>query len=320
MGNDVNFTMGYNAVNISVENNATGPVKLNAFKKATNLFPTWEAEDFILYKSKYMRACMDAGVPMAPTIFCMKGKRNPTQLLKQIKDRGWKTFVMKQSESGFCLGFCKLTVEKCEKDPSILANYFSDYAHCPEFIVQEAIEGFTRNWETRCFWFNGKFQYAIANMAAVSTKDNKERIVTGSDIPKEFLENAKRIGAQAIKVLPDLKLPNGESVKNVLVRTDIGCSDSQLHDRDTHWDPKKKTFFLNEIEPSSTTYFVRWLKHDCIPVYGKLYAQKAREIYKKMQHGKRGRGTSTKPMTVSQVAKKVKPVKVLNAMKLKAKK
>jgi len=92
---------------------------------------------------------------------------------------------MKQSESGFCLGFCKLTVEKCEKDPGILANYFSDYAHCPEFIVQEAIEGFTRNWETRCFWFNGKFQYAIANMAAVSTKDNKERIVTGSDIPKE---------------------------------------------------------------------------------------------------------------------------------------
>merc|ERR1712061_429255 len=119
-------------------------------------------------------------------------------------------------------------------------------------------------------------------MAAVSSKDNKERIVTGSDIPKEFLENAKRIGAQAIKVLPDLKLPNGESVKNVLVRTDIGCSDSQIYDRDYDWDPKKKTFFLNEIEPSSTTYFVRWLKFDCLPLYGKLYAAKAREIYKHM--------------------------------------
>merc|ERR1740121_1859409 len=89
---------------------------------------------------------------MAPTIFALKGNRSPIRLLKQIKERGWKTFVMKQSESGFSLGFCKLTVEQCDSDPSILATYFKDYAHCPEFIVQEAIEGFTRNWETRCFW------------------------------------------------------------------------------------------------------------------------------------------------------------------------
>merc|ERR1719293_615239 len=171
---------------------------------------------------------MDAGVPMAPTIFAIKGKRSPAQLMAQIKERGWKTFVMKQSESGFSLGFCKFTVDECEKDPSILATYFKDWSHCPEFIVQEAIEGFTRNWETRCFWFNGKFLYAIANMAAVSAKDSKERIVTGNDIPKEFLENAKRIGQQAIKVLPELQT-GGAPVKNVLVRTDVGCSDSQLH-------------------------------------------------------------------------------------------
>merc|ERR1712227_1063324 len=96
-------------------------------------------------------------------------------------------------------------VAECEKDLSILAQYFKESKDCPDFIVQEAIEGFTRNWETRCFWFNGKFLYAIANIAAVSSKESKERIVTGDDIPKEFLENAKRIGAQAIKCLPDLQ-------------------------------------------------------------------------------------------------------------------
>merc|ERR1712151_661385 len=149
--------------------------------------------------------------------------------------------------------------------------------------------------------------------AAVSTKDNKERIVTGKDIPKDFLDNAKRIGREAIKVLPDLKLPNGESVKNVLVRTDIGCSDSQIHDRNTHWNPKKKTFFLNEIEPSSTTYFVRWLKHDCIPVYGKLYAQKAREIYRKMQRGKTiARGTGKTLSKGAKTTSKPRPKKVLS--------
>lgn len=305
--NDLNFTMGYNGVNISVENNASGPAKWRAFKKSTNLFPTWTIEEFILNKSKYMKACMSAGVPMAPTIFAPKGKRSASQLLKQIKARGWKEFVLKQSESGFCLGFMKLSVEKCEKNPKILESYFKDYAHCPEFIVQEAIAGFTRNWETRCFWFNGKFLYAIANQAGVSTKDGKERIITGNEIPKEFLENAKRIGAQAIKALPEMKTSNGKAAKHILLRTDIGCSDSQLHDIHTNWNPNKRTFFLNEIEPSSTTYFVRWLKFDCIPMYGKLYAQKAREIYRLTNGAKKSgsRKTKARPMQKRSFGKKV---------------
>merc|ERR1711920_865044 len=53
--------------------------------------------------------------------------------------------------------------------------------------------------------------------------------------------------------------------------------------KDTKWDPSKKTFFVNEIEPSSTTYFVRWLKFDSMPMMGRLYASKAREIYKHMK-------------------------------------
>merc|ERR1712048_1199282 len=132
----------------------------------------------------------------------------------------------------------------------------------------------------------------------------------------EFLENAKRIGAQAIKVLPDLKLPNGESVKNVLVRTDIGCSDSQIHDRDTWGDPKKKTFFLNEIEPSSTTYFVRWLKFDCIPMYAKLYVEKAREIYRAMKV-KKPASTHTRSRIIKVRTKPAASAKVLKTGKLK---
>jgi len=306
--NDVNFTLGYNAVNISVEGGDTpaSAAKMKAFKKSKNLVPTWAQEEFILHKSHYMKACMDAGVPMAPTIFAMKNHRSPTQLLKQIKARGWKTFVMKQSESGFCLGFKKLTVEQCERNPSILAEYFSDYAHCPEYIVQEAIEGFTRNWETRCFWWNGKFLYAIANMAAVSTNDGKERIITGDDIPKEFLENAKRIGRQAIKAIPKMKLPNGKTIDQVLLRTDIGCCDSEIHDNTYNWNKNKKTFFLNEIEPNSTTYFVRWLKFDCMPLYGKLYARSAREIYKKMHGGGKPTKRSTAKATTTKVTKATK--------------
>merc|ERR1719192_1898472 len=118
----------------------------------------------------------------------------------------------------FSLGFRKLSVEECEKDPKILRDYFEEFADCPEYVVQESIEGFTRNWETRCFWFNGEFLYAIANKAAVSTEDGKEYIVTGDDIPEEFLEAAKRIGKEALKCLPQLKTPAGQPVPMTLIR------------------------------------------------------------------------------------------------------
>merc|ERR1712151_68129 len=125
----------------------------------------------------------------------------------------------------------------------------------------------------------------------------------------------------------------GGTVPMILMRTDIGCSDSQIYDRDTHWDPSVKTFFLNEIEPSSTTYFVRHLKFDCIPMYAKLYVEKAREIYKAMKREQiqkvptPARSTPVKmkaKLPVSTPVKaKTKPAvstKVLKTGKLKAKK
>ena len=51
-----------------------------------------------------------------------------------------------------------------------------------------------------------------------------------------------------------------------LIRTDVGCSDSQLHDKHTDWDPNGRTFFLNEIEYGGTTYFIRHLKEAFLEV------------------------------------------------------
>ena len=52
----------------------------------------------------------------------------------------------------------------------------------------------------------------------------------------------------------------GQPIDMTLIRTDVGCSDSQLHDKNTNWDPNGRTFFLNEIEYGGTTYFIRHLK------------------------------------------------------------
>merc|ERR1712113_867422 len=130
-------------------------------------------------------------------------------------------------------------------------------------------------------------------------------------------------GEQAIKVLPKLKTAGGKSVKNIMVRCDIGCSDSQVYDKDTKWDPTKKTFFVNEIEPSSTTYFVRFLKFDSMPMWGQLYAQKAREIYRHMKAAgttaaDRMRAKAAKGKTAAK-KKAASKVNVLKVGKLKAK-
>jgi len=196
-----------------------------------------------------------------------------------------------------------------------LEDYFEEYPEPPEYIVQEAIAGFVRNWETRCFWFNGEFLYAIANKAAVSTDDGEERIITGDDIPEEFLENAKRIGREALKVLPQLKAPNGQPIPMTLIRTDIGCSDSEIHDCNTHWDPTKKTFFLNEIEYGGTTYFVRHLKFDCVPLWAKLYVDKALEIRDSMVTAKEVNGEPKQKRDRVQRAILKKPAKAKAVLK-----
>jgi len=299
--NMVNFIIGYDVINAVFEGKARLNAMVKMFKGCGNLVPSYDVQEFIYMKSSYMNELKRLGVPMAPTIFAYKKDRTPEGLLNQIKERGWRMFVMKQSYMAFSLGFCKLSVEECEKDPKILKDYFAEHSECPEYVVQEAIEGFVRNWETRCFWFNGEFLYAIANKAAVSTDDGVERIVTGDDIPEEFLENAKRIGREALKCLPECKTPDGQAVPMTLIRTDIGCSDTQVYDKDTHWDPTKKTFFLNEIEYGGTTYFIRHLQFDSMPLWGRLYAEKAREIHARMQErsgepmAKRARTAASSP-------------------------
>jgi hypothetical protein len=278
-----NFIVGYDVLDAMCEGAVKFAVVSNAFKMCGNIMPSWEVQEAIYMKSGYMNEAARLGVPMAPTIFAVKGTRSPQALLDEIQARGWHHFVMKQSYGFGSAGFKKLSVEECEHNPEILKEYFATHDECPEYVVQEFIEGFCRNWEVRCFWFNGEFKYAIANRAAVSCAEGEKVGVIGEDeIPQEFLDNAKRIGKLALKSLPQLTTPDGHPIGMTLIRTDIGCADSKVYDKDTHWNPNEKTFFLNEIEYGGTTYFPRVLKFDAIPMYADLYVSKAFEIQSKM--------------------------------------
>merc|ERR1740138_973772 len=243
-----NFIVGYDVLDAMCEGAVKLAVVTTAFKSCGNIMPSWEVQEAIYMKS-----------------------------------RGWQQFVMKQSYGFGSAGFKKLSVKECEEKPAILEEYFNAHPDCPEYVVQECIEGFCRNWEVRCFWFNGEFKYAIANRAAVSQSEGeKVGVIPEDQIPPDFLENAKRIGKHALESLPLLTTPNGQPIGMTLIRTDIGCADSKVYDKDTHWDPDAKTFFLNEIEYGGTTYFPRVLKFDAIPMWAEMYASKALQIHEKM--------------------------------------
>merc|ERR1719230_265129 len=282
--NVCNFIVGYDVLDAMCEGEEKLAMVTHAFKTCGNIMPSWEVQESIYMKSGYMTEAARLGVPMAPTIFAPKDTREPLALLQEIKARGWQHFVMKQSYGFGSAGFKKLSVKECEEKPELLQDYFDGHADCPEYVVQEFIEGFCRNWEVRCFWFNGEFLYAMANRAAVSTAEGeKVGIITGDDIPQEFLEHAKQIGKEALKTLPQLTTPEGHPIGMTCIRTDVGVSDSPVHDKDyTHWNANDRTFFLNEIEYGGTTYFARALKFDCIPLWAQLYAKKALEIHEKM--------------------------------------
>merc|ERR1719310_231097 len=228
-------------------------------------------------KSIYMKKAMEIGVPVAPTMFAYKENRTPEMLLEQIQSRGWKRFILKQSYAAYSIGVRKMDVEDCVANPQKLRDYFDEFPDCPEYVVQEFIEGFTRNWEVRCFWFNGEFLYAIGNRAAVSQAEGENvGIITEEDIPAHFLKRAKEIGKQALGALP-------QDGTLTCMRTDIGCSDSHIYDHSCqHWNEVDEFFFLNEIEQSASTYFARILKFDCIPTWANFYANKAKDFKEKM--------------------------------------
>merc|ERR1719217_606726 len=195
--NACNFIVGYDILDAMCEGEAKLAVVTDAFKNCGNIVPSWEVQEAIYMKSGYMGEAARLGVPMAPTIFAVKGSRTPDALLQEIQARGWQCFVMKQSYGFGSAGFMKLSVQECQEKPEILKEYFDAHSECPEYVVQEFIEGFCRNWEVRCFWFNGEFLYAIGNRASVSTSEGeKVGVINQDEIPAEFLENAKRIGKQ----------------------------------------------------------------------------------------------------------------------------
>merc|ERR1711904_663972 len=75
--NTCNFVIGYDILDAMCEGEEQLAAVESAFKNCENTLPSWEVQEAIYMKSKYMKRAAELGVPIAPTIYAAKEDRNP---------------------------------------------------------------------------------------------------------------------------------------------------------------------------------------------------------------------------------------------------
>lgn len=274
--NDVNFVIGADYLNARLADPKKGDSSAHAKKvlkalksKEGKCFPDWKLQDWVYWKNKYMKQCMKAGVPMLPTIF-LGSRPDCKKLLKDIKARGWKRFVIKPEMSCWSIGFLAAYTSECEEDPSKLEEHFAR-SKMPAYLVQEFLESkefpgqsFS---EVRCWWINGEFSHAAETTAQDETKGIDGIVIPP---PKSDLAQAVEVGRRAMEQVMKVSKFQGKSTPPPLIRTDIGVCDFQIKGLSTG---KKRTFFLNEIENMGTNWLTRYHANDAKGLRGRSYPE-----------------------------------------------
>jgi hypothetical protein len=266
--NDINFLLGYDLV--TEFNN--DPIQYKKIKKifelaSSKVWPRWKTQNFIYNKGDYAKFLEKNNIPVAPSIQVKripKSKASLTTLVNKLKSTGWESIIAKPELSAWSIGIEKIDTRDLTVDR--LLEYFNEYGDYPRFIFQQALRGFSKKWEIRLFYLNGKFKYAIGNKAVIAT-GNKE-IVTNSP-PKADLDRVVRLGNKIIKMFPKTKI-GLRTIEPTMVRMDFGCClNNSLNSKD---------YFLNEIENQAANYFTKHLKFDVVPDYGKAFIKTTEQV------------------------------------------
>ena len=266
--NDLNFTLGFNLVEISrISDKRENKIRKIFKNPKSKVIPEWKLQDFIYQKGDYLKYFGRMGIPITPLIV-VKKEKNIKKIINQIKRKKWKDFIIKPYFSGDSIGFIKLNTKEVEENPRLLKDYFKEYGYFPGFVFQEALRGFSKFWEYRLFYLNGKFSYAIGNKAPVSTGHNE---MIAKTVPKKKIAKLKRIGNKIMRIVPHIKL-KGKKIPPAFIRMDFGCCLGNTLN--------KNKYFLNEIEDQSSNYFTRHTKYPVIEKYAEAYYKYADKLLK----------------------------------------
>lgn len=275
-GNHINFMIGadYITARLHDEKKADKSPLAKRFLKAmkdqkSNLFMEWPLQNWVYIKKNYMTQLMKANVPMLPTIF-VGIMPDHNKLLRDIKAKGWKRFVVKPEMSSWSIGFMAAYTANVEKDPTILKLHFKKWQHrYPGYLVQEFVEDSECPGdpfpEIRIYWVNG--EYCSALQLTATSVDVGE--VFGYSIPpKEDLDRALAIGRVAVQEASKVCTFKGKPTEPGLFRTDIAVTKCKVRGLRQI---RGKTMFLNEVESMACDWHNRVFLNDPNGLNGKSF-------------------------------------------------
>lgn len=241
-------------------------IQMNAEK--LHHYPAWDYYEWVLHKSRYMKQCMKAGIPMIPTIFVDTGFE-AKKVLKEIQKRGWKNFFCKPGYmSFFGAGVINGKTEDFVHDITPLLKYEKENRHQKEFLVQPYMLKPNGNVfdEIRNFFIDGEWCYSVYT-DGVDYEGFWEQ--PEGPLKEAAKALAKRAAAEAQKV----SKWEGKQVNTLLNRIDVGI----IPDKTQRLGYR---IFVNEIEPHMTTWLGRYCPFDISDKMGHACVKKTRQLLK----------------------------------------
>lgn len=291
--NDVNFVLSLNLLNAWEKSDAEYErvYKLVQDPKM-KVYPNLKEQLFLYDKGNYLKYFEKKGIPIAPT-FIIKDDRNSTKIINKAKNKGWKSFVLKPHRAYATIGIGLFDLNDKKLDEKV-QKYLDKNKKFPAFVCQELINGFSKYWEIKSYWINGKFRYYVPthcwswleNSCAHNSEIDYSHL---KNVSKDVIKQVKTMGKKIVESYPKM---NKYSDPPIFLRIDFGCC------VDNAMDGKK--YFLNEIEYAGCATLTEVASiNNAFDIWVREYYNKAKHIYqmnktKTLKKSKKVRRTSRK--------------------------
>ena len=288
--NDVNFVVSLNLLNAweSSDSEYKRVYKLMQ-DKTINIYPNLKEQLFLYDKGKYLQYYKNKGIPIAPT-FVIKEKRNSKNIIKRVLKEGWESFVLKPHRAYATIGIGIFDTDDKNLVKKV-TKYLTKNKKFPAFICQEMIKGFSKFFEIKSYWINGKFRYFVSThcwswLENYCEDDSYIDVSHIKDVKPSVIKDIKRMGQKVVDLYPKM---NKYSEPPFFLRIDFGCCIDNKMDG--------KNYFLNEIEYAGCGVLTEFSSaKNPLDIWAREYYKKSKEIYN-MNHKKKSIVKKTKRRT-----------------------
>ena len=159
--NDINFVVSLNLLNAWEKSDSEYDRVYKLMQdKSINIYPNLKEQLFLYDKGKYLNYYKNKGIPIAPT-FVINKKRDTKSIIKRVMKEGWDSFVLKPHRAYATIGIGVFNTDDKNLEKKI-SKYLEKNKKFPAFICQEMIKGFSKFFEIKSYWINGKFKYYVS--------------------------------------------------------------------------------------------------------------------------------------------------------------